>query len=124
MTTFAVPAEYQQKVLTIDNCSRWSCARSSSRSVWRSSRRLVHVPVFGLLLIATAVQLFRPPDQDPSIEDNAIVAVARPLRTSLTVIVAILAVTTIASVINARQDPTARAHAGSLRDRPAEDGES
>src|SRR5919206_302008 len=33
--------------------------------------------VFGLLLVATAVQLFRHRDQDPSIEDNALVAVAR-----------------------------------------------
>ena len=39
---------------------------------------------------------------------------------SLTVIVVILAVTTVASLIKTRRDPSARAHAGSLRDRPAE----
>jgi tellurite resistance protein TerC len=33
--------------------------------------------VFGLLLIVTAVQLFRHRDQDPSLEDNALVALAR-----------------------------------------------
>jgi tellurite resistance protein TerC len=33
--------------------------------------------LFGLLLIGTAVQLFRHRDQDPSVEDNALVAVAR-----------------------------------------------
>ena len=42
--------------------------------------------------------------------------------TSLAVIAAVLAITTIASVIKTRRDPDARAHAGSLRDhveRPA-----
>jgi tellurite resistance protein TerC len=34
---------------------------------------------------------------------------------SLTVIVTILAVTTVASILKVRRDPTARAHAGSLR---------
>jgi tellurite resistance protein TerC len=33
--------------------------------------------VFGLLLIVTAVQLFRHRDQDPSVEDNVVVAFAR-----------------------------------------------
>jgi tellurite resistance protein TerC len=41
--------------------------------------------IFGLMLIATAVQLYRHRDQDPSVEDNAIVALARrvlPLSSS------------------------------------------
>jgi tellurite resistance protein TerC len=33
--------------------------------------------VFGILLVVTAVQLFRHRDQDPSVEDNPLVAVAR-----------------------------------------------
>ncbi len=33
--------------------------------------------VFGLLLIGTAIQLFRHRDQDPSVEDNALVTFAR-----------------------------------------------
>jgi tellurite resistance protein TerC len=40
--------------------------------------------------------------------------------TSLIVIVAILAITTVASVIKTRRDPSARAHPGSLRDHPAD----
>ena len=41
-----------------------------------------------------------------------------PTLTSLGVIVAILAVTTVASLLRSRRDPAARAHAGSLRARP------
>ena len=40
--------------------------------------------------------------------------------TSLAVIVVILIVTTVASLLKARRDPEARAHAGSLRDSPPE----
>jgi tellurite resistance protein TerC len=35
------------------------------------------------------------------------------------VILAILAVTTVASLVRSRRDPTARAHAGSLRAHPS-----
>jgi tellurite resistance protein TerC len=42
--------------------------------------------------------------------------------TSLTVIIAVLVVTTVASIVKSRRDPTARAHAGSLRDHPAAPG--
>jgi tellurite resistance protein TerC len=38
--------------------------------------------------------------------------------TSLTVILVVLAITTVASLVKARRDPAARAHAGSLRDHP------
>ncbi len=41
---------------------------------------------------------------------------------SLGVIAVVLTVTTVASVIKARQDPEARAHAGSIRDRSDEGG--
>jgi tellurite resistance protein TerC len=239
MTTFAVPAEHQQKVLTIG-----ILLALVLRAIFIGLGAALLAAfsfmflVFGLLLIATAVQLFRHRDQDPSVEDNALVAVARrrlpftdrydagrlvtrddgrrvltPLflvllaigstdilfaldsipaifgisreafivfaanafallglralfflvsglldrlvylstglslilafigvklilhfahlqsddvpeietSTSLLVIVAILAVTTVASLIKARRDPAARAHAGSLRDHPPGD---
>jgi tellurite resistance protein TerC len=239
MTTFAVPAEYQQKVLTIG-----ILLALVLRAIFIGLGAALLAAfsfmflVFGVLLVATAIQLFRHRDQDPSIEDNALVAVARrrlpfidryddgrlvtkengrrvltPLflvllaigstdilfaldsipaifgitreayivfaanafallglralfflvsglldrlvylsaglslilafigvklmlhwghlqddsvpeiatGTSLAVIVVILAITTIASIIKARRDPEARAHAGSLRDHPAED---
>src|SRR3712207_9000006 len=38
--------------------------------------------LFGLLLVFTAIQLFRHRDQDPSVEDNAIVTWARRDRKS------------------------------------------
>ncbi|MEP6560453.1 MAG: TerC family protein, partial [Nakamurella sp.] len=41
---------------------------------------------------------------------------------SLAVIVVVLAVTIVASLIKSRNDPTAKAHAGSIRNHPA-DGE-
>jgi len=40
---------------------------------------------------------------------------------SLLVIVVVLTVTTIASLIKSKRDPDAKAHAGSLRNHPAED---
>jgi tellurite resistance protein TerC len=59
------------------------------------------------------------------LRDDAVPEIAT--TTSLAVIVVVLAATTIASVIKARRDPAARAHAGSVRDRravaAAEEGE-
>jgi tellurite resistance protein TerC len=78
MTTFAVPAEHQQKVLTIG-----ILLALVLRAVFIALGAALLAAfsfmflVFGLLLVATAVQLFRHRDQDPSIEDNALVAVAR-----------------------------------------------
>ncbi len=46
-------------------------------------------------------------------QDDAIPEVS--IELSLTVIVVVLTITTVASLIKARRDPTARAHAGSLR---------
>ena len=43
--------------------------------------------------------------------------------TSLAVIAAVLGITTVASVIKARRDPSARAHAGSLRAQPQQQDE-
>lgn len=42
--------------------------------------------------------------------------------TSLVVIAVVLTITTVASLVKVRRDPTLRAHAGSLRAQPSEDG--
>ena len=78
MTTFAVPVEHQQKVLIVG-------------IVLALVLRVIFIAVgaallaafsfmfliFGLLLIGTAIQLFRHRDQDPTVEDNALVTFAR-----------------------------------------------
>ena len=78
MTSFAVPAEHQQKVLIVG-------------IVLALVLRVIFIVLgaallaafsfmfllFGLLLVGTAVQLFRHRDQDPSVDDNALVALAR-----------------------------------------------
>ena len=48
------------------------------------------------------------------LQDDAVPEIAT--GTSLAVIVGVLAVTTVASLLKARRDPDARAHAGTLRD--------
>jgi tellurite resistance protein TerC len=78
MTSFAVPAEHQHKVLTIG-----ILLALAIRGVFIAlgaallSAFSFMFLVFGLLLIGTAIQLFRHRDEDPSVEDNAVVAVAR-----------------------------------------------
>ena len=78
MTTFAVPREHQRRVLTFG-----ILAALVLRAVFIAlGAALLAVfsfmfLVFGLLLIVTAVQLFRHRDQDPSVEDNVVVAFAR-----------------------------------------------
>ena len=78
MSTFAVPRQHQQKVLIIG-------------IVLALVLRVIFIVlgaalleafsfmflVFGLLLIATAVQLFRHRDQDPAVNDNALVSFAK-----------------------------------------------
>ena len=78
MTTFAVPREHQQKALIIG-------------IVLALVLRVIFIVLgaalletfsfmfllFGLLLIATAIQLFRHRDQDPSVGDNALVNFAQ-----------------------------------------------
>lgn len=56
-------------------------------------------------------------DIDPSVPEI-------PTPVSLTVIIALLVVVTVASLIKTRNDPTAKAHAGSLRARPTAPGET
>jgi tellurite resistance protein TerC len=78
MTTFAVPAEHQQKVLIIGIVLALILRAIfiALGAALLSAFSFMFV-IFGLLLIFTAVQLFRHRDQDPSIEDNAIVGFAR-----------------------------------------------
>jgi tellurite resistance protein TerC len=78
MTSFAVPREHQQKVLIVG-------------IVLALLLRVIFIALgaallaafsfmfllFGLLLVGTAVQLFRHRDQDPSVDDNALVSFAR-----------------------------------------------
>jgi len=80
MSTFAVPAEYQQRVLTFG-----ILAALLLRAIFIAlGAALISVfsfmfLIFGLLLVVTAVQLFRHRDQDPDIEDNGLVRLSRRL---------------------------------------------
>jgi tellurite resistance protein TerC len=78
MTTFAVPPEYQQRVLTFG-----ILVALVLRAIFIALGAVLIASfdfmfaVFGLLLVATAVQLFRHRDQDPDVQDNRIVRAAR-----------------------------------------------
>src|SRR5215212_575146 len=78
MTTFTVPAEYQQRVLTFG-----ILVALIMRAIFIALGAVLIASfdfmfaVFGLLLVATAIQLFRHRDQDPDVEDNRIVRAAR-----------------------------------------------
>jgi tellurite resistance protein TerC len=78
MTTFAVPEKYQQEVLTfgiiIALALRVVFIALGATLLSLFSFMFL---VFGLVLIFTAVQLFRHRDEDPDIEDNALVRVSR-----------------------------------------------
>ena len=78
MTTFAVPEEHQHKVLTfgIVLALIMRAIFIVAGAALLSAFSVVFL-LFGLLLIFTAVQLFRHRDQDPDIEDNAVVKGAR-----------------------------------------------
>ena len=78
MTTFAVPAEHQQRVLTFG-----IVLALVLRAIFIALGAALLAAfsfmflLFGLLLAVTAVQLFRHRDQDPHVEDNALVVAAR-----------------------------------------------
>jgi len=78
ISTFAVPAEHQSRALTIG-----IVAALILRGVFIALGAALldafsfMFLIFGLLLLGTAVQLFRRRDQDPSVEDNALVRAAR-----------------------------------------------
>src|SRR5690348_2459654 len=78
MGTFAVPAEHQQRVLTIGIAAalvlRAAFIAVGAALLSAFSAMLV---VFGVLLMVTGVQLFRHRDEDPSIDDNLLVAATR-----------------------------------------------
>jgi tellurite resistance protein TerC len=78
MTTFAVPEKYQQEVLTfgiiIALVLRVAFIALGATLLSLFSFMFL---VFGLLLILTAIQLFRHRDEDPDIEDNALVRAGR-----------------------------------------------
>jgi tellurite resistance protein TerC len=80
MSTFAVPAEHQQRVLTFG-----ILAALVMRAIFIAlgaaliSAFSFMFLIFGVLLVLTAVQLFRHRDQDPDIEDNALVRLTRRL---------------------------------------------
>lgn len=80
MTTFAVPEEHQHKVLTFGIVLAL-IMRAIFIALGATLLSLFSFMflVFGLLLIYTAVQLFRHRDEDPDIEDNGVVKTARKL---------------------------------------------
>jgi len=78
MTIFAVPAQYQQRVLTFGILVAliMRAIFIALGAVLISSFSFTFA-VFGVLLLGTAIQLFRHRDQDPDVEDNPIVRAAR-----------------------------------------------
>jgi tellurite resistance protein TerC len=78
MSTFAVPAEYQQKVLTIGILLALVLrAIFIALGAALLSAFSFMFLIFGALLIFTAVQLFRHRDEDPDVEDNALVKASK-----------------------------------------------
>jgi len=80
MTTFAVPEEHQHKVLTF-GIMLALIMRAIFIALGATLLALFSFMflLFGLLLIYTAVQLFRHRDEDPDVEDNVMVKAARRL---------------------------------------------
>ena len=80
LSTFAVPAEHQQRVLTFG-----ILAALAMRAVFIAlgaaliSTFSFMFVLFGLLLVVTAVQLFRHRDEDPQVEDNVLVRATQRL---------------------------------------------
>jgi tellurite resistance protein TerC len=78
MATFAVPAEHQQRMLTIG-----IAAALALRAVFIAVGAAlldafsVVLLLFGLLLVGTGIQLFRHRNEDPSVDDNVLVVAAR-----------------------------------------------
>ncbi|SDT34459.1 TerC family protein [Actinoplanes derwentensis] len=78
MTTFAVPEKYQQEVLTfgiiIALVLRVIFIALGAALLNAFSFMFL---IFGLILLYTAVQLFRHRDEDPDVDENALVKTAR-----------------------------------------------
>ncbi|HEY1511640.1 MAG TPA: TerC family protein [Solirubrobacteraceae bacterium] len=95
MSTFAVPAEQQPRVLTfgIALALVLRAAFIGLGAALLSTFSFMFL-VFGLGLIATAVQLFRHRDQDPSVGDNALIAFARRRSSLSPTLLALIAIGT------------------------------
>jgi tellurite resistance protein TerC len=82
MSTFAVPEKYQQEVLTfgiiIALALRVIFIALGATLLSLFSFMFL---IFGLLLIGTAVQLFRHRDEDPNVEENVLVKAIRRVLT-------------------------------------------
>src|SRR5687767_12317769 len=80
MTTFAVPEEHQHKVLTFGIVLAL-VMRAIFIAVGATLLSLFSFMflLFGLLLLFTAVQLFRHRNEDPDVENNVVVRTARKL---------------------------------------------
>ncbi|BBG00509.1 MULTISPECIES: TerC/Alx family metal homeostasis membrane protein [Pseudonocardia] len=80
MTTFAVPEEHQHKVLTFGIVLAL-IMRAIFIAVGATLLNLFSFMflLFGLLLLWTAVQLYRHKDEEPDVEDNLVVRGARKL---------------------------------------------
>jgi tellurite resistance protein TerC len=85
MSTFAVPAEHQQKALTFGIVMAL-VMRAIFIAVGAALLELFSFMflVFGLLLIWTALQLYRHRDEDPEVEDNALVRITRRMLPTTT----------------------------------------
>src|SRR5690242_1560334 len=78
MSAFAVPAEHQQRVLTFGILGALVMrALFIALGAALISTFSFMFLIFGLLLLGTAVQLFRHRDQDPDVKENAIVRLTR-----------------------------------------------
>ncbi|GAA5150885.1 TerC family protein [Pseudonocardia eucalypti] len=80
MSTFVVPAEYQHKVLTFGIVLAL-IMRGIFIAVGAALLSVFSVMflLFGLLLLFTAIQLFRHRNEDPDVENNVVVRTARRL---------------------------------------------
>ena len=78
LSTFAVPLEFQKRALTIGIVAAL-VLRALFIALGAALLDLFDFMflVFGLLLLFTAIQLYRHRDEDPSVEDNVLVAAAR-----------------------------------------------
>jgi TerC family integral membrane protein len=90
LATFAVPPEHQQRVLTfgILLALGMRAVLIAVGAALISAFSFMFL-IFGLMLVYTAIQFFRHRDQDPDIEDNALVRVTRrliPSRRSTTTV--------------------------------------
>jgi tellurite resistance protein TerC len=78
MSTFAVPEKYQQEVLTfgIIIALVFRVVFIALGATLLSAFSFMFL-IFGLLLVFTAVQLFRHRDEDPDVEDNVLVKTSK-----------------------------------------------